>query len=921
MSQVTKAIIAFIITLILLSCLVNNKQPDSEANKAIKTAPKTHGGKETKDKKVLNDTSLEVASDFPIVKIPTSGARRKEYYDASYIIMQELIQEYELKCSDSDEVKKLTLTAIQDYLNRLHRREDALFKEEHQRQCRIIRYLKPKDPLTIALINRNLPSSSIPIDPNHLNKYSLHTQAIIESWSSEDFIKKCDFSSTISYLETVKKDNQLRYAWNLIHFAKTGSRQNHNALYKKLIKHSNNFHPWLQHMIKGTYHYNRAWDTKTLPDTGTLNTEISSTDHIHLAEKHYLLAIENQKNIPDSMGKMVAISGFKRNQESMLKWFNKTVSIEFDNHQAYNSYLFFSLPNRGGSIEKMVQFAKACATTNAYETTVPSYYINACNRIANDLASTPRSGWKIVQDLGLDKQLEEIFFQTQKVQTQINYISEVSKKYYPSIYLAMLIHTKQYDKIKEFEKIYPYKFLYWNNIETSIHDLEFYKSLASLKGSPNKPEINQLLSRYFEDFTPANSKAIIDVSREDYQLILDIQNNNKIKGLEPVLNYMNNFLEFQYTLHSGEWLNIDFVKHRSFYTPYNFNDHYNYKIESANAFRIDSNKIFYITFPKDLPQNLEIEYDFEHVSNKRSRFSLFGFSVYSRDAEKKMSLLADLHAATAYVYIPNKDWKWSPFVPKRSDKTANVKIKLWPNLFQYNFNNGDYFYCTENGVPDISTIRFGTRFKTSSKGLFRLKNIRLRKHDSPTPQMDTPEEFEHYYTQTHPIINQRGVKRFLANYYMQEKKYDKSLALYKQSISRSPLSSTAMELGDLFMKVKNYTEATKAYLQAYQIGDHPVLKERGFKLYIETLTKYPTNETLKEANELIGKLISESKNPNEKFKLMINLCKIKIAQKDILGSEKTLIDLKNAAKSNWHKNQLKGLQNSIQKLKVIKKAA
>ena len=896
MTQIHKALIAFLITFIFLSCYFNAKEDQGEISEAHVIQEPSSDKKTEPTKTVIKS----IPPSFPAVKFPTSGTKHQVFLDQKYELMKQILTEYENNSIDSIETKEITSKALKDYLDRIHNKK-TISKQHIVSLCKAIIKTKPKDPLSKAFIQYYLRVVSY-TKLDKIDHYSPFVQMYIELISAY-YLKHPTYKQTVKQYTDQQHTNPRAYWWMLTKLDLSHSEKQIKKINAILEESTSS---WVQKMCLGIKHFylsGRERNGQRHPkgfDRAKYHTH--STEAIKYFEQAYKL---NPK-LPEPTLYLIDLD-FDIHKQTY--WLNKSLEIEIDNPSAFYNFIWLteSTSDYTTKYDSLMCLADECMKNESKSKLIPLYALDVIYKIYLQKQIDP----KIIQTNELDQKIISYFSKNPDIT-----LPNTKGQYYRSILLLMLINTNQFNFINEFQNLIETGEINWKIVDKEIKDFELYKSIAFVNESPHQKQIQQLLSKYFEDFRFQDTETSSSVSISDFELGVNIQESNTNPRLKPIINYLTNHLKFHYTLHSGEWLDIDFVKHRPYYITYNDQ----YKIESPTSLYVDSYEKFYITFTQKLPQQLEVEYDLEHISKSNSRFSLFGFSVYAKedisDSEnkRKMSLLADLHASMTYIYIPNKDWKWSPFVPRRS-KEAKINIKLWPNTFQYDFNKGDYFYCTNSGLEDIKKIRFGTRFKSSSKGIFRLKNLRIRKHNTPIPQMGTPEEHENYYTTTVDMINQRGVKRFLANYYMQKKKYNKSLALYKQSIDQFPMSSTAMELGDILVKMKKYTEASDAYLQVYKIGDHPVLKDRGFNLYIDTVSKYPKNENLDQAYQLIEKLINETQNANEKFKLMIHRCKLETAQMDFEASKKTMEDLEKSAKASWQKNQIKSLKKFLGQIK------
>jgi hypothetical protein len=107
-------------------------------------------------------------------------------------------------------------------------------------------------------------------------------------------------------------------------------------------------------------------------------------DGIAVARKAYEEAWRLHPELPNASSMIIENCGCL-GDEDMRLWFDRAVAVEMDRPKPYMSYILFSRPRWGGSVEKLFDFAESCYQTQRHDTRVPFFYVTIMFQIAKEL--------------------------------------------------------------------------------------------------------------------------------------------------------------------------------------------------------------------------------------------------------------------------------------------------------------------------------------------------------------------------------------------------------------------------------------------------------------------------------------------------------------------------------------------------------
>jgi hypothetical protein len=145
--------------------------------------------------------------------------------------------------------------------------------------------------------------------------------------------------------------------------------------------------PWLTLMLRGGVARKAACSMRCLchSDTPLTSEELKAfRDGLAVARKAYEEAWRLNPELPNAATMMIENCGCLGDEDTRL-WFDRAVAVEMDRPKPYMSYILFSRPRWGGSVEKLFDFAESCYQTKRHDTRVPLFYVTIMFQIATEL--------------------------------------------------------------------------------------------------------------------------------------------------------------------------------------------------------------------------------------------------------------------------------------------------------------------------------------------------------------------------------------------------------------------------------------------------------------------------------------------------------------------------------------------------------
>jgi len=249
--------------------------------------------------------------------------------------------------------------------------------------------------------------------------------------------------------------------------------------------------PWLTLILRGRIARRAAWDARGSGYASTVTKDGWSgfEKGIKEAKAAYEEAWRLHPEFPEAASLMVDICGSTCGGE-MREWFDRAVALEMDMLGPYSSYVWYSRPRWGGSVEMMTAFAEACYATHRHDTMVPSYYATIMFQTVEDLNCNPK---EVFARADVHAKCVEVLLAQVKNEKSFKNIRDMSAELLPVVeYLGGDLHKAvEYNRLRkgvsnksswtflrdDFYQIYDIlNGLKWSNGEALLAAEELYRA-------------------------------------------------------------------------------------------------------------------------------------------------------------------------------------------------------------------------------------------------------------------------------------------------------------------------------------------------------------------------------------------------------------------------------------------------------------
>jgi hypothetical protein len=138
-------------------------------------------------------------------------------------------------------------------------------------------------------------------------------------------------------------------------------------------------------VLRGVYHTTMAWAARGKGAASTIgDTDRKSfAEHLRAAEQVLTQANAMCPQYPEAPSLMLGVLGpAGADQAEMRRWLDLAVAGQFDQQNAYVSFLHYAQPRWGGSQRALVDFGMECLKTKRFDTEVPNYFRMAIHYLA-----------------------------------------------------------------------------------------------------------------------------------------------------------------------------------------------------------------------------------------------------------------------------------------------------------------------------------------------------------------------------------------------------------------------------------------------------------------------------------------------------------------------------------------------------------
>ena len=151
---------------------------------------------------------------------------------------------------------------------------------------------------------------------------------------------------------------------------------------------------WVMHTLKGYIEVKWAWDRRGPGYANTVSKEgwLSFNQRYDVARDEYTASWKEHPTRPEAASEMIGITmaGHGHPGDTMRLWLDRAVAAQFDYIQAYDAMIWGLRPRWGGSVERMLKFARVCAETKRFDTDVPNQFFRMIDN------ATEETDWRNV---------------------------------------------------------------------------------------------------------------------------------------------------------------------------------------------------------------------------------------------------------------------------------------------------------------------------------------------------------------------------------------------------------------------------------------------------------------------------------------------------------------------------------------------
>ncbi len=151
---------------------------------------------------------------------------------------------------------------------------------------------------------------------------------------------------------------------------------------------ASNLPEWAKLTITGSMEITKGWNERGRGYANTVTPEgwKGFARHLTGAEKKLRKAWELAPEYPYAAERMIPVvmGGHGQRGDTEFMWLERATRAHFDYMPAYRSTSWALRPRWGGSHQKMLALADACADTRRYDTYVPIYYFDTLDQIYSE---------------------------------------------------------------------------------------------------------------------------------------------------------------------------------------------------------------------------------------------------------------------------------------------------------------------------------------------------------------------------------------------------------------------------------------------------------------------------------------------------------------------------------------------------------
>lgn len=185
--------------------------------------------------------------------------------------------------------------------------------------------------------------------------------------------------------DQVELGETLAFGWGAGFF-----KRNNDAIYKLRDRGGSRF-AWLSAVIGGQYHVQKGWEARgggfanTVSDKGWEGFQ----KHLESAAESFGKAWQLNTNAALPAVRMIYVTMGTSDTEEMRMWFDRALSAEIDNAEAWSAMRFALYPRWHGSLPAILALGETALNTGRFDTDVPRKLFDSVTAIEAELGLPP----------------------------------------------------------------------------------------------------------------------------------------------------------------------------------------------------------------------------------------------------------------------------------------------------------------------------------------------------------------------------------------------------------------------------------------------------------------------------------------------------------------------------------------------------
>lgn len=196
----------------------------------------------------------------------------------------------------------------------------------------------------------------------------LRTTVLALPWIGLDTFVE-EYAATLADPLLAQRPEFRRPVYRLLTDAMTPQRRSHYEKIVEYLEEPSEIDPALLSLIRGRLHITLAIRRNEPP--AFQEPELAFRKHLQAAREDLLAARQLEPTWPEPSTEMIAVAGYRVDEESPQTWFERALACQWDYVQSYQNIVYAFESREGGGEEQRIELAKACIATERYDTEVP----------------------------------------------------------------------------------------------------------------------------------------------------------------------------------------------------------------------------------------------------------------------------------------------------------------------------------------------------------------------------------------------------------------------------------------------------------------------------------------------------------------------------------------------------------------------